>query len=97
MRRVRRRVHVRVFYRPVNQLSVLREGPDSQDSRGGTQPLWASTGRELFYRRPAELMTVPGQTESSFTPGNPEVVFEGPYFRVRPVEPTMSDPMASGS
>ena len=42
-------------------------------------------------------MTVPVQTEPSFTPGNPEVVFEGPYFRVRQVEPTMSDPMASGS
>ncbi len=38
-----------------------------------------SNGRELFYRRGAELMTVPVETESSFTPGTPEVLFEGLY------------------
>ena len=43
---------------------------------GGTRPLWASDGRELFYRRGPALMTVPVQTEPGFTPGTPEVVFE---------------------
>ena len=47
---------------------------------GGTQPLWASNGRELLYRRGAALMTVPVQTEPSFTPGAPEVMFEGDYL-----------------
>ncbi len=48
--------------------------------RGGTHPLWASNGRELFYRRGAALMTVPVQMEPSFTPGTPEILFEGTYF-----------------
>ena len=47
---------------------------------GGTRPLWASDGRELFYRRGAALMTVAVHTEPSFTPATPEVLFEGDYF-----------------
>ena len=46
---------------------------------GGTQPLWASDGRELFYRHGGEVMAVSVQTEPSFTPGTPEVMFEGDY------------------
>ena len=48
---------------------------------GGTQPLWAPAGRELFYLAPggATLMAVPVQTEPSFAPGNAKEVFGG-YF-----------------
>ena len=46
---------------------------------GGTQPLWAPDGHELFYRRGTSLMAVPVQTEPSFTPATPEVLFEGDY------------------
>ena len=33
-----------------------------------------------FYRIGGALMTVPVQTEPSFTPGTPEVLFEGDYI-----------------
>ena len=50
-------------------------------SGGGTRPLWAPDGRELFYLAPGpRLMAVGIQTEPSFAPGNAEVVFEGRYF-----------------
>ena len=46
---------------------------------GGVQPLWARNGRELFYRDGDALIVVSIQTDSSFTQGNPEVVFEDKY------------------
>ena len=49
-------------------------------SGGGTRPLWARDGQELFYLAPgARLMAVGVQTEPGFVPGNAEVVFEGRY------------------
>ena len=49
-------------------------------SGGGTRPLWAPDGRELFYLAPgARLMAVDVQTEPSFAPGNAEEVFAGYY------------------
>ena len=48
---------------------------------GGTQPLWAADGRELFYLAPrGGVMAVPVQTEPTFTAGNGEVLFDGSYF-----------------
>ncbi len=46
---------------------------------GGTQPAWARTGRELFYRSGDALMAAPVQTAGGFVPGNASVVFEGQY------------------
>ena len=65
-----------VYVRP---FPTVDDGQWQISTSGGTQPLWASNGRELFYRRGAELMTVAVQTEPSFTPATPEVVFEGNY------------------
>ena len=75
----------------------VRPFPDVDDGQwlvstnGGQRPLWSPDGRELFYlsgganlNRPV-LMVVPIQTDSTFTPGKPEVLFEGPY---RTAEPT---------
>lgn len=47
---------------------------------GGTRPLWARNGKELFYLRGNEMMAVPIETEPSFTPGAPRVLFEREYF-----------------
>ncbi len=47
---------------------------------GGRQPLWARNGRELFYRNGEAVIAVSIDTDPSFTAGNPDVVFEGPYF-----------------
>src|SRR5262249_37453381 len=47
---------------------------------GGTQPLWARDGRELFYRHGNTLMSVPVVTTETFSAGTPTTVFEGLYF-----------------
>jgi len=44
---------------------------------GGEQPLWAPDGSELFYRNGDALMAVQIETDPSFDPGTPEVLFEG--------------------
>ncbi len=65
----------------------VRPFPDVDDGQwqistgGGTQPLWAPDGRELFYRRGDALIAVPVQFDPGFTPGVPEVLFESSYFR----------------
>jgi len=53
--------------------------PISRD--GGTRPLWAPDGRELFYLSlGGELMAVRTQTGQSFVPGNAQVILRGPKF-----------------
>ena len=48
---------------------------------GGTRPLWARDGRELFYLSPdGPLMRVPVQTDANFVAGNAEVSFEEAYY-----------------
>ncbi len=64
----------------LGQRPNVDEGQWQISTSGGTHPLWASNGRELLYRRGAALMTVPVQTEPSFTPATPEVLFAGNYF-----------------
>ena len=48
---------------------------------GGTRPVWARSGRELFYLDGARAVTsVPVQTAPNFTAGTPAKLFDGPYF-----------------
>jgi eukaryotic-like serine/threonine-protein kinase len=47
-------------------------------TEGGTEPVWARDG-ELFYRSGDKLMVVETTTRSSFSAGNPKVLFEGHY------------------
>jgi len=37
--------------------------------------MWGPEGKELFYWSDAGLIAVPVDTENSFTPGTPEVLF----------------------
>ena len=47
---------------------------------GGTRPLWAPDGDELFYLTSSgELMTVPLQTSPTFSAGRPNLVLERQY------------------
>jgi serine/threonine-protein kinase len=48
-------------------------------TNGGTQPLWARNGQELFYESMGTLMRVPVKTGATFERGTPEKVFDGPY------------------
>lgn len=46
---------------------------------GGTEPLWARNGRELFYRSDRRMLAVAVTTGSSFSAAKPTVLFEGDY------------------
>jgi len=45
----------------------------------GTRPLWARSGRELFYVSTGALMSVPVTMGSTITFGKPGKLFDGPY------------------
>jgi Tol biopolymer transport system component len=47
---------------------------------GGEGPIWAPSGRELFYRSGDKMMVVPIQVRPSFKAGSPRVLFEGRYL-----------------
>lgn len=68
-----------------NQIYV-RPFPDVNSGRwqvsssGGTHPVWARSGRELFYRDAAgALMTMPIQTTPGFSAGRPTKLFDAKY------------------
>jgi serine/threonine-protein kinase len=46
---------------------------------GGTEPVWAPNGRELFYRNQEWMMAVSLETEPSFEAGKPRPLFEAPF------------------
>ena len=64
----------------------VRPFPNVDDGRwqisrdGGISPVWAPSGRELFFRGSAfDMMAVAVETEPTLSPGNPEVLFAAPY------------------
>jgi len=62
----------------------VRAFPDMSSKRlvsrvGGTEPVWAPSGRELFYRAGDKMMAVPVETDPTFTAGTPELLFAGRY------------------
>ncbi len=66
-----------IYVRP---FPAMDEGQWMISNSGGTHPLWAPEGRELFHLSDAALMAVPIRMDPSFTPGTPEVLFEGDYI-----------------
>ena len=67
----RREVYVRDFPGPGRRWDI--------SAGGGDEPLWAPSGRELFYRNGNQMMVVP--LSSAREPGTPVVLFEGEYER----------------
>ena len=68
-----------VYVRP-----VFGSGEKWQIStEGGTEPVWAHSGRELFYRSGAKMMAVDVGTDAAFAAGKLRLLFEG-QFRVGP-------------
>ena len=69
----------------------VRPFPNVDDGRwqisreGGILPVWAADGQELFFRGATQpdMKVVSVETEPTFRPGNPEVLFAAPY-RSRP-------------
>ena len=66
-------VHVRPF-------PNVGDGRWQVSSGGGTVPLWARSGRELFYRDREALMSASVQTTPTFSAGTPTKLFEGYVF-----------------
>lgn len=54
---------------------------------GGHEPVWARSGRELFYRSGDRMMSVPVTAGSTFTPGVPTRLFSGRFYFTRPGDP----------
>jgi eukaryotic-like serine/threonine-protein kinase len=66
-----------VYVRPFPDINA---GRWQVSTGGGTEPLWARDGTELFYRNGDALYTVPIQTDPRFEQGNPQIVFQGRYY-----------------
>ncbi|MGH9254819.1 MAG: protein kinase domain-containing protein [Vicinamibacterales bacterium] len=64
-----------IYVRPFPDVNA---GRWQASTEGGTEPLWARSGRELFYLAPkGEVMAVPVQPSSTFATGPPQVVVKG--------------------
>jgi len=60
----------------------VNKGKWQVSTAGGTQPLWARSGRELFYLAPnGAVMSVPVHRGPTWTAGVPTKLFEGQYYR----------------
>ena len=65
-----------VYVRPFPEVN---KGKWQVSTSGGNSPLWSPDGRELFYRSGDAVMAVPVETEPTFKPGKPTVLFRGTY------------------
>jgi Tol biopolymer transport system component len=66
-----------IYLRPFPNVDA---GKQQVSTNGGTHPLWARNGQELFYESMGTLMRVPVKTGATFERGTPEKVFDAPYF-----------------
>jgi hypothetical protein len=48
-------------------------------NEGGVQPVWARSGREIFYRNGAKLMVVAIDVDPAFHAQRPALLFERPF------------------
>ena len=70
--------HYEIYVRPFPNVTA---GKWQVSTSGGTRPLWARNGQELFYESMGTLMRVPLPTGSTFTYGTPTKLFDAaPYF-----------------
>ena len=67
----RREVYVRPF--------PAGEGRWRISSDGGTQPMWARNGRELFYRNGDKMMAAAIAASPTFRADRPMLLFEGHF------------------
>jgi eukaryotic-like serine/threonine-protein kinase len=66
-------VYVRPFPTPGAKIKVSTEG--------GSEPAWAPSGREIFYRTGDSLMAAPIQTQPELSVGTARVLMADPYDR----------------
>jgi eukaryotic-like serine/threonine-protein kinase len=70
-----------VYVRPFPNVDA---GKWQVSTSGGTQPLWARNGRELFYVSTNTLMRVPLTSSSIFQAGTPSKLFGAAYLLTLP-------------
>jgi Tol biopolymer transport system component len=61
-------VYLRPYPGPGAKVPVSRDG--------GTEPVWSKNGRELFYRKDDQMLTVPVWIGRNLTVGNPRLLFQ---------------------
>jgi Tol biopolymer transport system component len=66
-----REVYVRPFPGPGGKMQISIEG--------GTEPMWARNGRELYYRNGDKMMVAAVGTQPAFAAAKPRLLFEGHY------------------
>ena len=71
-----------VYVRP---FPVADSGLHPISTNGGTAPLWAPDGSELFYEDEGRLLAVPVQTDPTFARGTATVVMDGDYWLTTPL------------
>jgi hypothetical protein len=54
-------------------------GKQRVSADGGGEPVWARSGRELFYRQGTRMMAVPLAPGPGLAPGDPRTIFDGHY------------------
>jgi eukaryotic-like serine/threonine-protein kinase len=67
---------VEVYVRPV-------PGPGEKyliSTAGGSQPVWARSGRELFFRNGEQMMVVDIGTKPAFSASRPRLLFTGAFI-----------------
>jgi Tol biopolymer transport system component/predicted Ser/Thr protein kinase len=69
----RQEIYVRPFPGPGGRSQISTEG--------GTEPMWARNGRELFYRSGDKMMAAAIETKPVFAATKPKLLFEGHYER----------------
>ena len=67
----RQEIYVRPFPGPGGKWQI--------SSEGGTEPVWARNGRELFYRDGDKMMAAAIETKPRLAPGKPKLLFEVQY------------------
>jgi serine/threonine-protein kinase len=65
-----------IYVRPFPNVD---EGKWPITTDGGSAPVWAPSGRELFYQNNELMMVVPIETDPTFTYGKPQVLFSWSY------------------
>jgi serine/threonine-protein kinase len=71
-----------VYVRPVPNVETARWQVSVQ---GGTEPVWAHSGRELFFRSDLAQMVADAVTTPTFSPGPPRALFSLQGYATQPV------------
>jgi serine/threonine-protein kinase len=66
-----------IYVRPFPNVDA---GKRQVSTNGGTQPLWAHNGQELFYESNGGLMRVAVKMGLTFEAGTPRKLLDGPYL-----------------